>query len=194
LISSRRGRTIAVVALVGGACAAGAAALYCIVALRLPEDAPLARMYRTEADLAALAKAVDMYCESYGAYPPGGPAGLRLATEHLSRNAVYFPSGPPNDAWAEPFVYVPLKACQSGDWRSRGTEYGETDSQALQHDSVFFAPETYQLYSMGADRISGVDDPAGQADNITNWDKAKSWRAKYRDLNKRYFNDKRNNP
>ena len=177
MISSRRGRTIAVIVLVGGACAAGAAALYCIVALRLPEDAPLARMYRTEADLAALAKAVNLYCESYGAYPPGGTDGLRLATDHLSRNAAYFPSGPPNDAWAEPFVYVPNR------------EYGETKAQALRRDGTFFAPETYQLYSMGADR-----DPARQTDNITSWDAAKSWRAKYRELNKRYFDDKRNNP
>ena len=182
MISSRRGRAVAVIVLIGGACAAGAAAVYCIVALRLPEDAPLARMYRTEADLAALAKAVDMYFESCGAYPPGGPAGLRLATDHLSRNAAYFPYGPPNDAWAEPFTYVPHK------------EYGETNSPALRRDGIFFAPETYQLYSMGADRASGGESFPAYLDNITSWDAAKSWRAKYRDLNKRYFDEKRNGP
>lgn len=182
MISSRRGRAMAVITFVGAACVAGAAALYCIVALRLPEDAPLARMYRTEADLAALAKAVDLYFEADKAYPPGGPEGLRLATDHLSRNAAYFPYGPPNDAWAEPFTYVPHK------------EYGKTDLQALRHDGVFLAPETYQLYSTGADRASGVDDPAGQADNVTSWDEAKSWRAKYQTLNKRYLDGKRDNP
>jgi len=182
LISSRRGRTVAIIAFVVCACAAGVVAVYCLVALRLPEDAPLARMYRTEADLSALTKAVDSYFESHGSYPPGGLDGLRLATDHLSRNVAYFPYGPPNDSWSRSFTYVPHN------------EYQAPESQALQRDGVFFAPETYQLYSAGADGVAGVDDPAGQADNIVSWDTAKSWRAKYRDLNKRYLDDKRNNP
>jgi len=146
-------------------CAALLAAM--LSSLRIPKDAPRPRMYRTEADLAALVKALEVYREAYGAYPPRGAAGLRLATDHLSRNADYLPDGPPPDAWGRPYCYVPH------------TEYAEPGSGALRMDEEFAAPDTYQVYSAGADGDPGLESAEARRDNICNWDPDKSWRAVY---------------
>ncbi|HIJ74679.1 MAG TPA: hypothetical protein HPP83_11320, partial [Candidatus Hydrogenedentes bacterium] len=67
--------------------------VFVVASRRIPEDAPIARMYRTEAGLTALAKAIETYRDAHGAYPPAGIEGLRLATDYLSRDADYFPDG-----------------------------------------------------------------------------------------------------
>ncbi len=138
-----------------------------IVSWRRPEDSPLARMYRTEADLAALAKAVAMYAEAHSVYPPPGQVGLRLATDYVSRDTAYFPDGPPPDGWERPYRYVP------------SSEYAAKNSGACRVEGEFAAPGAFQLYSLGADGVAGLDDAAQQADNITSWDPSKAWRAIY---------------
>lgn len=74
-------------------------------AIRVPMDAPVPRMYRAETDLEALAKALSYYQEDHGEAPPPGDAGLRMATDHLSKLAGYFPEGPPLDPWGRPYRY-----------------------------------------------------------------------------------------
>ena len=148
--------------------------VFAVAALTLSRDAPLARMYRTEATLTALVKAVDTYYEAHGTYPPAGTDGLRLAAGHLSRIADYFPEGPPPDAWERPYRYVPH------------TQYHEEDCGALKAGGQYAAPETYQVYSLGADGKAGIRDAIYRQDNITSWDKEKSWRPVYRALNKAY--------
>lgn len=139
------------------------------LSLRLPEDAPLPRMYRTEAALRALATAVEAYRDAHGAYPPGGPAGLDAAVRLLSRKVDYMPGGAPEDAWGRPFRYVPH------------TQYEAPDSPALRAPGgAPYAPGAFQLYSDGADGDSGLANPGAQRDNITNWDAARSWRPVYR--------------
>jgi len=91
-----------------GAAALGVLTAYVAYARRIPADSPLARMYRTEADLAALAKAVDAYRAAYGAYPDAGQEGLRKACAALSEIANYLPDGPPLDGWNRPFHYAPV--------------------------------------------------------------------------------------
>ena len=137
---------------------------------RMPEDAPLARMYRAETDITALAKAVEAYFEVQGLYPSAGTDGLRLATEFLSSKALYFPQGPPLDPWGRPYQYV------SHD------HYEEPGSVALRSPAGYWAPDHYQLYSKGADGDAGIDDPSKQRDNVCNWDREKSWRAVYKAL------------
>jgi hypothetical protein len=144
----------------------------------MPHDAPLARMYRTEAGLALLVNALETYHAAHDAYPPAGPAGLRLATEYLSRKVNYLPGGPPADEWSRPYHYVPH------------TEYLETGSGAVQSAYGFFAPDSFQLYSYGADGESGLDASKGLKDNICNWNPDKSWRAVYHEY-QRVFNEKR---
>ena len=142
--------------------------VYFAVALRIPNDAPRARMYRAETDLTAMAKAVDTYFNTHGAYPESGSEGLRRATAHLSSSADYFPTGPPLDPWYRPYVYV------------RHTDYRKPGSWALHVPEGFHAPNTYQLYSKGADGVAGLDDEAQRRDNICHWDRAKSWRPLYK--------------
>ncbi|MCL4216299.1 MAG: type II secretion system protein GspG [Candidatus Hydrogenedentes bacterium] len=138
--------------------------------LRSPDD-PLARMFRTEADLTALSHAVDVYREQEGAYPPPGLDGLERAAAALSRNMDYFAKGPPRDAWDLPYIYVPA------------TEYANETRKALKDGAGgWFAPDTFQLYSTGADGEAGLTNPEAQRDNITSWDKTKSWRKIYRNL------------
>lgn len=149
-----------------------------LMAWRLPLEAPLARMYRTEADLAVLVRAVDTYRDALGEYPPAGVAGLELATKHLSQTADYFPGGPPSDGWGRPFRYVPHG------------QYLEADSGAQRVEGRFFAPDTYQLYSVGGDGASGLDDPAKRADTICNWDASRLWRPVYRRRNRRYLEER----
>ena len=170
----RRRRGCLVLAFLGGTCLLVLLAGYLIVAVRLQQDAPLARMYRTEADLAGLVKAVDAYFRDHGQYPPAGPEGLRLATDHLSRKANYFPHGPTPDAWGRPYHYVPHTAY-------------DADPAALRDQRGYGAPDSYQLYSMGADGDAGVDDPEKQGDNICSWEEGRSWRAAYRARNKDFM-------
>ena len=59
-------------------------------------------------------------------------------------------------------------------------EYPNADSGALK-DGSYFAEDSYQLYSLGAD---GVADGEGLADNVTNWALDKPWRSVYRALEK----------
>jgi hypothetical protein len=93
----------------------------------LPEDSPLAQMYRTEADLAALVTAVEQYNEIHGAYPPSGIAGLERAAEALSERVNFLPDGPPRDAWGRQYQY-------------------ELEADGL-----------YYVYSFGADGETGGD-------------------------------------
>jgi hypothetical protein len=150
----------------------GVATAWLLLARRLPYDAPLARMYRTEADIAFLVTAVDTYFRDTGAYPPTGQEGLRLATDHLSRTANYIPHGPPADAWGNTYHYVSHE------------HYAEPGSGALQYADQYCAPERYQLYSPGADGDPGLGDPSKQRDNICSWDASKPWRRVYRAANK----------
>ncbi len=154
--------------------------VYVIVAMRLPEEAPLARMYRTEASLTALARAIDGYRIAKGAWPPPGPEGLKMATDHLSREAGYLPDGPPSDAWGRPFVYVPSDA------------YAAPGSRALPNaEGGYCAPDSYQVYSMGADGDPGLEQPAAAEDNIVRWDDSRPWRALYRVLNDAFMAERR---
>ncbi|NIA14000.1 MAG: hypothetical protein GWP08_07960 [Nitrospiraceae bacterium] len=150
-----------------------------LISLRMPEDAPLARMYRTEADLTGLARALDGYYAEHGQYPPAGPEGLRMATEHLSKIAAYFPSGPPPDAWDRPYCYVPA------------AQYDDPGAGALRSEDGHCAPGAYQLYSLGADGASGIDREAARHDNICNWDKTKPWRRVYRKMNKAFMRERK---
>lgn len=134
-----------------------------------PNDSPMARMYRTEADLRSLIKAVDTYFEALGVYPEPGAEGLEAAIDHLSQNVAYFPSGPPQDAWGRPYVYVPHTAYEDATWK------------AVSDGGGYFAPEHYQVYSVGAD-----GEATGLMDNINNWDADRSWRTAYKELQRRF--------
>ncbi len=145
-----------------------------IAAWRLPADAPLARMYRTEADLASLVKVVELYRQDCGAYPPAGVTGLVLATKAVSRRVDYFPGGPPPDGWERPFCYVPA------------AQYEEAGTGALGNGGLYFAPDTFQIYSMGEDGDAGIDDPVRREDNIVSWESRKPWRTVYGQRNAAY--------
>ena len=152
--------------IVVGLLAVAIAALLITPSLMRDSDSPIARMYRTEADLASLANAIDAYFEAKGVYPPPGGVGLAVALEHISQSVDYFPDGPPLDGWGRPFHYVPSFA------------YPTHDSGALK-DGTYLAPETYQLYSLGQDGDAGRTNPAARADNITSWDSDRPWRSLY---------------
>lgn len=107
-------------------------------------------MYRTEADLLALKKAIETYHSLNGALPPAGPQGLELAARALSRNVDYLPLGPPLDGWEQGFFYSPTPE----------QEYNETR-------------QAYALYSAGMDGIPG------NQDDITNADPRRTWRTVY---------------
>lgn len=143
------------------------AALILIPSFLRDSDSPVARMYRTEADLASLANAIDSYYEAKGVYPPPGEVGLVAALDHISQTVDYFPDGPPLDGWGRAFRYVPHFA------------YSSKDSGALK-DGAYFAPDAYQLYSPGADGDSGRTNPSACDDNITSWDTDRPWRSVYR--------------
>ncbi|HOJ33372.1 MAG TPA: type II secretion system protein GspG [Candidatus Hydrogenedentes bacterium] len=153
-------------------------ALY-IQAKRLPTDAPLARMYRAEADIAVLAYAVEVYKDRYGMYPPAGVDGLRIAAQSLSEVASYFGGAPPTDPWDNPYHYIPH------------TQYTDPKSEALRGPTGFFAPDTFQLYSLGADSDTGVQNPRALRDNITSWDTHRSWRDVYRALTQQYVQQRK---
>lgn len=130
-------------------------------------NSPLARMYRTEADLSALKKALSVYQDAFGTYPPGGVEGLRMATDYLSRKARYLPGGPPPDGWGQTYFYVPAFG------------YEVPGSVALRGDAGFLEPDGYQLYSAGADGDPGGTNPEARMDNIVSWDAGKTWRRVY---------------
>ena len=155
------------------------ASFYLLLSLRMPEDAPLARMYRTEADIAFLKKAVENYHALKGVYPPAGPEGLLEATRLLSAKANYLPDGPPPDGWGRPYRYVPH------------AQYGEPQWQAIRCGDACCAPDTYQIYSEGADGDPGIDDPAKRQDDICSWDESKAWRTAYREANKAFMKTRR---
>ena len=150
-----------------------------LMSLRTPEDAPLARMYRTEADLTGLARAVDGFYAEHGQHPPAGPEGLRMATEYLSKVAAYFPAGPPPDAWDRPYCYVPA------------AQYDDAGAGALRSRDGYYAPGSYQLYSLGADGASGTEQEAASHDNICHWDETKPWRTVYRRKNKAFMRERK---
>lgn len=152
--------------------------VYLFVALRLPEDAPLARMYRTEAELTVLANAVANYRVAYGDYPPAGNEGLESAVAHLTRKVNYLPGGPPTDAWGRGYVYIPSR------------QYAYFSDALRDDEGAYCAPDTFQVYSCGADGSSGSDQPQARRDNITSWEPKKPWRALYKELTGRYLRDK----
>jgi len=138
------------------------AAVFVAASLKLPYDSPRARMYRTEAEMAGLAQAIESYKEANGSYPPPGAEGLRRATEHLSRVKDFYPDGPPPDGWGRPYFYVPH------------TEYEKADFQAQRCGEGWCAPSGFQLFSAGADGKPGTED------DITSWDELRLWRDDYR--------------
>ena len=146
---------------------------------RLPEDAPLARMYRTEADLWMLRHAIEQYHDRNGAYPPPGEGGLEKAVETLGQGADYLPSGPPPDAWSRPFRYIPH------------TAYSEENVEVFQTEEGYEAPETFQLFSPGASGKPGFDDPEARRDTITSWEPGRPWRGAYRELNEAFMEERR---
>jgi Type II secretion system (T2SS), protein G len=144
------------------------AAAYLTVALRMPQDAPLAMMYRTEAGLAALGKALDVYHGANGAYPPPGQEGLGMAVAALSKKMDYMPGQVYLDSWDRPWHYV------------AAPRYAGPGSEALlTADGSYCAPDSYQLYSLGADGEAGLASAPERGDNICSWDAGKPWRAAY---------------
>ncbi len=154
------------IAIIVGLLIVAVAALLIAPALMRDTDSPVARMYRTEADLATLANAIDAYFEAKGVYPPPGDVGLAVALDYISQTVDYFPNGPPLDGWGRAFHYVPNFA------------YPLKDSGALR-DEAYFAPDAYQLYSFGADGDPGKTNRAARADNITSWESDRPWRSVY---------------
>jgi type II secretion system (T2SS) protein G len=164
--AKRWGCTTFCVVAVGGAVALYAYVLY---TSRVPADWPLPSMYRTEADLRVLVKAVEQYHSDLGVYPPAGLVGLRRATDHLSRVGNYMPAGPPGDGWGREYAYVPH------------LDYDRVESPALRDTTGIYAPGAYQIYSAGRDGDPGAEDASAQVDNITSWDLGtRPWRAHYR--------------
>ena len=162
-----RRRTCLVAFLVPAAAAALLLAGLIVWSLRMPRNAPLARMYRTEVDLTVLVNAVEAYHGEHGVYPPAAAEGLRLATDRLSGQVDYLPEGIPCDAWGNPFHYVPAR------------DYAQPGSGALRSQEGYFAPDTFQIYSGGGDGDAGIDAADPRRDNIHSWDSDKSWRATY---------------
>lgn len=148
---------------------------FLVMSIAVPENSPLAQMYRTEAALALLINAIETYRADLGDFPPPGQEGLRLATRHLSRHVNYVTDEQSLDAWGRPFVYVPARA------------YTESDSPAIRDGIAFFAPDTYQLYSVGIDGDAGLESAAKRADNIVSWDDRRTWRERYRKLHQEFF-------
>jgi hypothetical protein len=164
ILTSNRLKRGCAVAVVGGLAALGATLLY---ALRIPSDAPLPRMYRTEVMLSGLVRAVEVYQREHGAYPPPGADGLLLVTAYDPA----YPAGPPVDAWDHPFQYVPAAAYEAAPELARRGEEG------------YYSAETFQLYSLGADGVAGGPD----SDDITSWDSGRTWRAHYERLHRDYM-------
>lgn len=152
--------------------------LYVMFTARIPADSPMARMYRTEADMALLRKAILVYYDTYEVYPPGGEHGLSIAMELFTNVDRFLPEGLPADGWEEAFVYVPH------------SEYGMPESSALLVNDGFEAPESFQLFSRGADGKAGASASSEREDNIVSWEKSKNWRPTYKKLQRTFQSGK----
>ena len=152
---------------------------YAVYASRIPHDSPIARMYRAETDIGTLVRAVEVYRKEHGAYPEPGMEGLRKATAQFSSKAVYFPGGPPMDPWGRAYQYVSHE------------RYAEPGSAAMRGPDGYYMPDGVQVYSMGADGDAGLEDASHAMDNLSNWDKERSWRALYKTLHKQYMEERR---
>ena len=170
---SSRWRKLASVFLFLVAGAAALAAVFLAASLKMPYDAPLARMYRTEADIASLARAVELYKEARGEYPPPGLDGLRQATDFVSGARGFFPDGPTPDAWGRPYKYV------------AHTDYANPDWGAQRCGGSFCAPNEFQIYSAGA------DGEAGTPDDILGWDQSRPWRPVYNLMNEDFMRNRK---
>ena len=152
-----------------------AASVY-ISMLSVPKGSPLHAMRVTEANLTLLQTAIEAYRNDFGQYPDAGAEGLNRAVAHMSRVGNYLPGGPPLDAWGDPYVYVPHSA------------YATQDAGAIRGgDGKYYAPETYQLYSIGLDRDAGFFLIEAQQDNINSWDTHRSWRPHYNHKHKEFL-------
>lgn len=169
-MTPRRGVRLAALAALGGVGIAGVLAGVALLhAGAMPEDAPLARMYRGEATLTTLGNAVRAYHQRHGVWPPRGHEGLAAALRDFSARADYYPEGVPSDPWGGSWVYVPAPA------------YAAAPDLVLRDAAGRpFAPRTFQLYSRGSDGAAGPGDAAANADNLMSWDAGRSWRPVYR--------------
>lgn len=148
---------------------------YLVISISTPAGSPMAQLYRTEVGLTALVKAVETYKNDLGVYPPAGQEGLLLAARHLSRNANYMPEEQQLDSWGHPYVYVPA------------SDYAKPGSGAMKDRDTYFAPDTFQIYSVGMDGDAGDEAPLRRKDNITSWEPDRPWRPTYKDRHKEYF-------
>lgn len=158
-----------------GMCVFGVVLGFIAYSVSIPAGSPKARMSRTEAELTLLRTALDTYKTDLGVYPPSGQSGLRMATKHLSRNVNYITEEEARDGWDQPFVYV-LSA-----------DYAKENSGALENDGKYFAPESYQLYSIGMDGDAGINATDKRADNITSWEVDHPWQKTYQRRHQDYF-------
>lgn len=172
-MTSSRWRKAALVCLFLIAGGAALLTLFVAISLKMPYDAPLSRMYRTEADMAGLARAVELFKEGRGGFPPPGVEGLRQATDFVSGSRRFFPDGPPPDAWGRSYAYA------------AHTDYANPDWGALECGGSFCAPGAYQLYSAGA------DGQAGTPDDITGWDESHPWRPVYNLMNEEFLRQRK---
>lgn len=148
---------------------------YLVISISTPQGSPMAQLYRTEVGLTALVKAVETYKNDLGVYPPAGQEGLTLATRHLSRNANYMPEQQDVDSWGHPYIYVPA------------SDYAQPNSGAMRERDAYFAPDTFQIYSVGLDGDAGQEAPLRRRDNVTSWESDRPWRPVYKELHKQYF-------
>lgn len=174
MTSKSRSRVLLTLVLIG-MCIFGVVLGFIAYSVSIPAGSPKARMSRTEAALTLLKTALDTYKTDLGVYPPAGQAGLRMATRHLSRNVNYITEDESLDGWDQPFVYSP------------GADYSKEGSGALETDGKYFAPDSYQLYSIGMDGDAGVVATDKRADNITSWEADHIWRKTYQRRHQEYF-------
>ncbi|MCC6793773.1 MAG: type II secretion system protein GspG [Candidatus Hydrogenedentes bacterium] len=172
--SKTRSRVLLTLVLIG-MCVFGVVLGFIAYSVSIPAGSPKARMSRTEAELTLLKTALDTYKTDHGVYPPAGQSGLRMATKHLSRNVNYITEEETRDGWDQPFVYAPSAA------------YATEGSGALEVDGKHFAPDTYQLYSIGMDGDAGLNATDKRADNITSWEPDHPWRKTYQRRHQDYF-------
>ncbi|MDZ4860961.1 MAG: type II secretion system protein GspG [Candidatus Hydrogenedentes bacterium] len=173
--SRRRRNGCILTAFFGGFAAISLVLGYIIIAISTPPGSPKAEMYRTESALTALVTAVNTYKADLGMYPPAGQDGLVRAMRHLSKTANYMPQTEALDSWGNPFIYAPSDS------------YASTNSGAMRDDNAYYAPDTYQLYSVGMDGDAGANSIYKQMDNITNWDGEKPWRETYHRRHQEFF-------
>ncbi len=151
--------------------AAVAAVLFAFLAGNMPPDAPLARMYRTEGVVRQAVAAITAYRAQHGVYPRAGAEGLHAAWRMAGQPALPGPV----DAWDQPLVYLPHDA------------YTTSGLPVMPCDGGPCAPQTFQVYSVGADGDPGLYDPERRVDNITGWDAAPVWREAYQARHKTFM-------